>query len=69
MINTRKWRANADNRLQKLLEQEIKDTQLRRGNFDIGETLVNDDDDEIDLLFQEDEDDQEFQIESDSLSE
>lgn len=68
LINTRKRRANAGNRLQKLLEQEIKDTQLRRGNFDTGETFVNDDDDEVDLLFQEDEDDKEFQIESDGFS-
>lgn len=66
LITTRQRRVNAGNRLQKLLEQEIKNTQLRIGHFKNDENLADEDD--IDLLFQEDEDDQEFQVESDSLN-
>ena len=55
LMNTRERRSNAGNRLQKLLEQEIKDTRART-------EVLNDDD--IDLLFQEDEDDQEFDLKS-----
>lgn len=68
LITTRKRRTNAGNRLQKLLEQEIKDAQLQIGNFKNSKNFVNEDDDDINLLFQEDEDDQEFQVESDSIS-
>lgn len=60
LINTRERRSNAGNRLQKLLEQEIKDTRART------ETL---NDDDIDLLFQEDEDDEEFDLGSEQEEE
>lgn len=53
LMSTRERRSNAGNRLQKLLEQEIKDTRART------ETL---NDDDIDLLFQEDDDDEEFDL-------
>ena len=61
IIQSRSRRSNAGNKLQKLLQQELKDiesTKRQLSSYNNGE----DDEDEIGLLFQEDEDDQDFEI-------
>ncbi|KAL3233414.1 Vacuolar protein sorting-associated protein 72 [Nakaseomyces bracarensis] len=57
LINTRQRRSNAGNKLQKLLEQELEDLKSRTQVLD---------EDEIDLLFKEDEEDEDFKSEGDS---
>ncbi|CCD22858.1 Vps72p NDAI_0A07040 [Naumovozyma dairenensis CBS 421] len=52
LITTRKRRSNAGNKLKSLLEQELQDLQIKTQQFD---------EDEIDLLFQEDADDEDFE--------
>ncbi|CCK72575.1 Vps72p KNAG_0K02120 [Huiozyma naganishii CBS 8797] len=53
IMATRERRSNAGNRLQRLLEQEVRDAQERTQLLE---------DDEVNLLFQEDEDDEEFSL-------
>lgn len=53
LIATRSRRANAGNKMQKLLQMELEEAQKRTGALD---------DDEINLLFQEDEEDEEFTL-------
>lgn len=60
LINTRQRRSNAGNRLQKLLEQEIEELQTRTQALD---------EDEIDLLFKEDEEDADFEMVDDEDNE
>lgn len=60
LINTRQRRSNAGNRLQKLLEQEIEELQTRTQALD---------EDEIDLLFKEDEEDEDFEMVDDEDNE
>ena len=58
LVRTRERRANAGNRMRELLEQELEGMNNYR-------RLVGDDDDdvdELDLLFQEDEGDEDFEI-------
>ncbi|CDO92819.1 unnamed protein product [Kluyveromyces dobzhanskii CBS 2104] len=55
LMTNRSRRANAGNKMQKLLQQEIDELQKQTSLFG---------DDEINLLFQEDEEDEEFTVES-----
>lgn len=55
LMATRSRRANAGNKMQKLLQQELEDVQKQTSMLG---------DDEINLLFQEDEEDEEFTFES-----
>ncbi|SCU79216.1 LANO_0A05468g1_1 [Lachancea nothofagi CBS 11611] len=52
LMASRSRRSNAGNKMQKLIDQERQELKERTANLD---------DDEINLLFQEDEDDEEFQ--------
>jgi len=51
LMNTRERRSNAGNKMKALLEQELDEMQKRTEHFD---------QDELDLLFKEDEDDEDF---------
>lgn len=58
LVATRSRRANAGNKMKKLLEQELQEMQERAPSA----ALEAADQDDINLLFQEEEDDQEFTI-------
>lgn len=55
LMNTRERRSNAGNKMQALLQQEIDEMQNRTEHLD---------GDEIDLLFQEDEEDEDFAVDA-----
>ncbi|CAI4059460.1 Vps72p SKDI_04G6870 [Saccharomyces kudriavzevii IFO 1802] len=61
IIQTRSRRSNAGNKLQKLLEQELRDIESTKRQLS---SFKNDDneEDEIGLLFQEDDNDEDFEI-------
>lgn len=60
LMSTRQRRANAGNKMRKLLEQELEDIQSRTEQLE---------EDEVDLLFREDDDDEEFEAEASSDTE
>ena len=68
LVKTRERRANAGNRMRELLEQELEGMSSYRKL--VGDGDEDDDDvDELDLLFQEDEGDEDFEIgEDDKLT-
>lgn len=57
LMTTRERRSNAGNKMRALLEREVEEVQQRTQQFD---------QDEVDLLFQEDENDEDFEVESKS---
>ncbi|CAI1861462.1 hypothetical protein SEUBUCD646_0B05830 [Saccharomyces eubayanus] len=62
IMQSRSRRSNAGNKLQKLLQQELKDIESTKRQLSSYNNGEDDDEDEIGLLFQEDEDDQDFEI-------
>ncbi|CAI4038336.1 hypothetical protein SMKI_04G6800 [Saccharomyces mikatae IFO 1815] len=62
IIQTRSRRSNAGNKLQKLLEQELRDIESTKRQLSSYNKHDDDDQDEIGLLFQEDDDDDDFEI-------
>lgn len=62
IIQTRSRRSNAGNKLQKLLEQELRDIESTKRQISSYKNGNDDDEDEIGLLFQEDEDDEDFEM-------
>ncbi|CDF87637.1 BN860_11012g1_1 [Zygosaccharomyces bailii CLIB 213] len=60
LMTTRKRRSNAGNKMRKLLEQELEDMHSRTENLE---------QDEVDLLFQEDAEDEEFEAGDESDTE
>lgn len=62
IIQTRSRRSNAGNKLQKLLEQELRDIESTKRQLSSYKNGDDDDEDEIGLLFQEDEDDEDFEV-------
>lgn len=62
IIQTRSRRSNAGNKLQKLLEQELRDIESTKRQISSYKNGNDDEEDEIGLLFQEDEDDEDFEM-------